>query len=308
MVGIVVLVMAGVGLSIVIDRRIKFSSGSVGIQNDIVLGASELDGLIALHCERSRLLSQQESKLLGGFPKSDGSLRGEENLFQRRKVLEDTRLQLLDSVSTLEADFSRCRADYRKKTWSAAIGERLGNLALRSGRQYHEATITRVTDVGLEIRHADGIARIQAPDLDQKMQDRFQWSEEERRKVLNEEMINLQRADDPVAGYPKPVERVVIRPQTRNQPDPGELVALRRQVTGWQLKISQLRSEQSVARSHSGYGNQTSVPGSLETWSAKADRCGRELARAQVALETAKSNLAAIAPSDSLLLSTPRDP
>jgi hypothetical protein len=225
-------------------------------------------------------------------------------LFERRKTLEDARIQLLDSISKLEAGFLRCRAVYRRKAWSAAVGEELGSLTLRSGRQYQDAVITRVTEVGLEIRHTDGIARIQPPDLDPKMQDRFQWSDEDRRKVLNEELINLER----VSGNPEPAERVIVRPQTRDSFDPDELAALRRRVTGWQIKISQLRNDQSAARAHSGGGNQASVPGSLETWNAKAERLARELARAQAALQAAKSNLAAVAPSDPLLFATPRDP
>ncbi len=208
MAGIVVLVMAGIGLSIVVDRRMKFSSGSVGVRNEIALGVLELDGLSARHAERSRLLSLQESKRHGESLNREGRLRGAESLFERRKTLEDSRIQLLDSVSKLEAGFLRCRADYRRKAWAAAVGEEMGNLTLRSGRKYQDAVITRVTDVGLEIRHADGIARIQAPDLDPKMQDRFQWSDEDRRKVLNEELINLEQA----AGDPEPGERVIARP------------------------------------------------------------------------------------------------
>jgi hypothetical protein len=68
----------------------------------------------------------------------------------------------------------------------------LGNLKVRNGREYLQATILRVTDVGLEIRHEDGIARIQAPDLDSKWQDRFQWKDDERRKVLAAERDNLE--------------------------------------------------------------------------------------------------------------------
>ena len=42
-------------------------------------------------------------------------------------------------------------------------------------------TITKVTEVGLEIRHEHGIARIQVSDLEGIWQQRFQWDDEERR-------------------------------------------------------------------------------------------------------------------------------
>jgi hypothetical protein len=79
------------------------------------------------------------------------------------------------------------------------------------------------------------------------------------------------------------------------------VAALRRLVIGWKSKVSKLRYERSVALSNSGYGGQTSVPGSLETWGAKAERLGNELVRAQSELVVAKSNLAAVAPGDPLL-------
>ena len=79
------------------------------------------------------------------------------------------------------------------------------------------------------------------------------------------------------------------------------MIAPARTVIGWKSKVTKLRSERSLALSNSGYGNQTSVPGSLETWGAKAARLGNELARANSELAVAKANLAALAPDDPLL-------
>jgi hypothetical protein len=50
-------------------------------------------------------------------------------------------------------------------------------LTTRDGREYLQAVISRVTDVGLEIRHEHGTARIQAADLDASYQERFQWEQ-----------------------------------------------------------------------------------------------------------------------------------
>lgn len=309
MVGMVVLVMAGVGLSLVIDRRLKFSSGVVKIQKEIHLDALELVHLTAWRDERARLLNDTVLKLQGGMGTSRGVQAKLENLNQRQAALEQTLRQLGKTFSSLEEDFSRYRADYRRKTWLAAAGDNLGNLKVRSGREYKQATITRVTDVGLEIRHEDGIARVQAPDLDSKLQDRFQWSDEERRQVLAKELQNMEgkdneaMADDSAISDRNSKSSVpkVSRFQTGIAPDSAEVSASRQLVVAWQSKVNLLGGEHQEAMSRAGYGSQSSVPGSLETWSARASRLGNALARAQGELAVARARLAAVAPNDPLL-------
>lgn len=309
MVGMIVLVLAGVGLSLVIDRRLSFSSGRLGIQREINLDASELEGLIAVREERSRLLNDKVEKPQIRAETSAEILGKLESLRRRQASLEITRQQLREMIARQEDDFSRFRAEYRRRTWADAPGEKLGILVVSNGREYREATITRVTEVGLEIRHADGIARVQAPDLDQEIQDRFQWSDEDRRKILKDEQDHLESISGELAeAVPAmsariqgPLVREPLRPQAKAAPNIEELAALRRMVVVWKSKVTKLRFEKSEAMSNSSYGNQTSVPGSLETWGAKAERIGNELARAQSALAVAKSNLAAAAPGDPLL-------
>lgn len=313
LVGIIILVMAGVGLSLMVDRRLKFSSSVGEIQRSISLDAMELEGLKAWHDERSRLLNDTGSRQQTGAMTNEEAVRKLENLNQRQTYLEETRRQLRKTMTSLEGDFSHCRAEYRRKTWAAALGESLGHLKIRGGREYLQATITRVTDVGLEIRHADGIARIQAPDLDQKLQDRFQWSDEERRKVLQEEHANLEgNAAEPAALADKTPEVVVreVSNFSNNNADANgeELPALRQQVIGWQAKVRQLRSDQMEAASRADSGNSPSVPGGLETWTVRAARLRNALIRGQGELAVAKSRLAAVAPNDSLLRSATGDP
>ncbi|MGL5017486.1 MAG: hypothetical protein ACRDBP_05095 [Luteolibacter sp.] len=313
MVGMIVIVMAGVALSLVVDRRLSFSSGKMRNQRELTLERAELEGLVASREERSRLLesqsakSQTETKV---FEAISGKLNA---LQQRREVLDQARGQLKGAITRLEDDFSTFRVRYRQGTWSRAPGEKLGNLVLANGREYRDAVITRVTDVGLEIRHADGIARIQAPELDRKIQDRFQWNDEERRRTLKDEHKNLQSIPETVVEKDTPdtsaFSESAARGSSRSQPgmdsDAIKLSELRRLVVAWKSKVNQLEADRSEALSNSGFGNRTSVPGSLETWSAKAARLGNELARANSALAIAKSDLAVVAPGDPLLRPDP---
>ena len=321
MIGVIVVVMTAIGLSLVVDKRFKFSKGAIELQREIVAGATEILELTARTDEQGRLLEDSGSTLHKG-----SNVRRElsallESQRQRQAVLEKSRIELRESITPLEGDFSRYRATYRQKNWTGAVGESLGTLTIRGGRAYQLATITRVTDVGLEIRHEHGIARIQAPDLEPKMQDRFQWSDEERRSRLKEEEENLMGKPDKdapeIVGGEDAVAEVIADPPTlpvnRIQnpnvtEDAEKLRLLRQRVSGWNGKVSTLRSERRDAASRASYGSQTSVPGSLETWVARSARLSRELLRAQASLAAAKSELAAVSPHDALLKPLETDP
>lgn len=309
LIGMIVLVLTAVGLSIIVEKRVSFSSGVSQVRRDLAASTAELAELKSQFEVRSVELVGQETKAksqAAGFQKVqiDMTRSGE-----RKAELLARKNKLSTELPALDAAFLSCRSDYRNSTWRRAIGESYPQLAIRGGREYKNATITKVTEVGIEIRHQHGIARIQAPDLDAAWQQRFQWNHEERRAKLKEEGLSLQSQFPVAESHPPsdgPVEDVVAsHPSPFTDADDAEKTAnlnlLRTQVLGWRFKISILTSERSIAASNASRGNQTSVPGTLETWSAKSTRLGNELVHAQVEFAKAKARLSAISPSDSLL-------
>ncbi|MES2922917.1 MAG: hypothetical protein V4819_15285 [Verrucomicrobiota bacterium] len=319
LVGMIVVVMAAVGLSIMADKHRSFSRGESELHREIHLGASEITELTTRKDESSLRLAEGGGKLrMGSQAHKEVSARLE-TIHQRQAALEKSRIQLGESIAALDVSFSRYRADYRSKEWELAVGESLDTLTIRGGRDFQQATITRVTDVGLEIRHDHGIARIQAQDLDAKMQDRFQWGDEERRSRLEEERNNREGKSakevpaepDVIANgeaaaqqiAPTPVPQMNRRQKTIPAVDPEKLKLLRLQVSGWSAKVSKLRIDRAEASSRASYRDQSSVPstGSLETWVARSARLGRELLQAQGALAAARADLATLAPNDPLL-------
>lgn len=308
--GMVVLVMTAVGLSMVMDRKMKSSSGNSSIQREIKSAQEDLEHLRVFHDERSQLLTSSGSQLVSGSALRTEIRRKSELLGKRQVELEARREALISTIPKLESAFSGYRAEYRRQTWAKAVGEKLGTFAIRGGREYHDAVITRITDVGIEIRHKDGIARVQAPDLDQKFQDRFQWSDEERRARLKEELDNHEK----IAQAAKPVEDSPIEPvvsresvPTKADIDQAKLDHLRAQVIAWKGRVSRLQTEKSDAQAQASYGGQNSVSGSLETWKSKAARIGAELAKARAELSVAKSRLTLVSPNDLLLRQTPQE-
>jgi hypothetical protein len=304
LIGLIVLVMAGVFLSIIVDTRFRFSRGQAELETsqaeseaflaelrvtararqDLLLRATHAAG------DSAAMLEEITPQLAGGDAEID--------------TLTEKRAALAQSITTLEKSFAEYRAAYRNAEWRLAIGEKHPSLAVRGGRTYQDVEITRVTPVGLEIRHADGIARIEGPDLPVPFQERFQWQDEERRAALHAEDENHRLTTE------------TPKPPTRRAPsaDPGtaptapaapavseELTKARSLVIRWETRVDTLANEYSTARSMAGNGRSPSVPGSLETWHARAQRLSVQLEKARNELSNAKVRLAGLSPDDPLL-------
>lgn len=300
MFGLIVVVFAGIGLSIAVDRRFNFSTSAAALETEIKSNESELEHLKEVHRERSSNLAELEPKRKTADAALANIKKLATDLGRRRTNLIAERESLRASTRLLEEEFTRYRMKYRETARDAAIGESLGTLTTRDGREYREVFISRVTDVGLEIRHAHGTARLSATDLNSSFQDRFQWDDEERRARIGEEM-EAHKALERVQETAPLTEKPRSNPD-KASPDLQKIQMLRGKVIAWRSKVSHLRSERSMALS-SSYGSQASPPGSLETWQAKAARLGREIAKAEAELASAKAALAAVAPNDELLRS-----
>lgn len=308
MVGLIIVVMAGVSLSLLVDRRFGFSGSGSSLERSLKADEAELAGLEDRFQRGSREFSETEPKRRMMTEARESILRQKGVLDRRRTSLTTSRDELRRAIPAIGEEFSRYRSKYRAAVWDSAVGQSLGNLTIRGGREYRQAVITRVTDVGLEIRHEDGIARVQAPDLNAALQERFQWNDEERRARLKEEdVLHESIARVPDSGEETQSETAESHQPARENPEPdsARLESLRDKVKTWKSKVAQLTSERNQALSAASSGGQSSVPGSLETWQAKAGRLGAKLSKARSELAAAKAELAMIAPHDPLLRPDP---
>ena len=338
LVGMVVLVMAGVGLSIMIDKRFSFSRGSNEMREDLVSGSNEMAELKALLESHLTDFGATDTRLRGDAAALKDLNTRSAGLRQRDADLTVKRSALREAIEAIDLKFSTYRVSYIRRARETAAGEQLVNLILRDGRTYPTATISKVTDAGLEIRHEHGIARIAAEDLTPQWRERFLWGDEERRdrektalRQRDEEAAaklarakeEEARAERIAAGLEMPVieevpEEVPIEapkaiaaldpqppakgldPEAVREQERAKLAGLQRLVIGWQSKVSSLSASLSEARSHVGYG-ETSVPGRLETWKAREQRLSAELINARTELGVARSKLVEVAPGDTLL-------
>lgn len=306
MIGVVVIVMTAIGLSLMMDQRNAFTSGADEIREVIEWDASELDRVKMLQVDASKRLAGELPQRQAWADELRTQTAASAQAVKKRADLLVAQRELRANLAALEADFTSYRARYKHATWSGASGEKLGTVKVRGGREYLDTVIVRVTEVGLEIRHKDGFARLQAPDLSDAFQDRFQWSDEERRKRLQGEIENQRKAEvlavrDAGAAEDLPSEDEAV-PLKRPGKDREQVNERRASVLAWKAKVSRIYDEVMEAAAWGGSGRQSSVPGRLETWKARETRLRGELARARTGLSLARSELAEISPNDSALI------
>ncbi len=309
MVGVIVVVFAGVVLSLMMDRKFRFSASVAALDRGLKASAEEIVSLQADLEEASRKLISQEPKLKQTAANHEIVRRQLAADTQKCAILTETRNSLQNAIPALKEEFSQYRGKYRTQARAAAVGQSLGTLSLRGGREYRQVVINQVTEVGLEVRHEHGIARIQAPDLDQSFQDRFQWNDEERRRKLSEEHAMSEaitaKPEEPAAVDEAPVLPIPSGKAGTRPDDEAKVDVLRAKVIKWKSKVSVISMERSNAVSSASYGSRSSVPGSLETWQAKTNRLTAELAKARGELAAAKAALGVVAPDDPLLRPDP---
>ncbi|RYD37670.1 MAG: hypothetical protein EOP87_03055 [Verrucomicrobiaceae bacterium] len=83
--------------------------------------------------------------------------------------------KLKASVDQQDGDFAKYRQEYVTSVRTAAEDEEVEVLRLKSGKEYSQVVIKRVTPEGMEIRHEFGSARVSSEDLDSKWHERFLW-------------------------------------------------------------------------------------------------------------------------------------
>lgn len=304
LVGCVILVMAGVASSLLIDRRFGFSKGRMELQQEMDAGETELDRLQAAYQENAALINGNESKLRMAAANHDALLRQVRALDQRRTTLMADQQDLQTSIQAIKQEYLRYKEKHLAKAWAEAVGQSLGNLKVRGGREYHNAVIVEVDPVGLQISHEEGRARVPAADLDPALQDRFQWNEKERRAQLEQERLQQESVHSGLGAtqnQPPNPAKPTRASRGWTEPTAAELEALRRRVSGWKSRVAQLTTESHDARSKAAFGRQVSVPGSLETWHNKASRLELELAKARSQLAVAKALLQEMEPASPLL-------
>ena len=310
LVGIIVLVFAGIVFSLMADKRFRFSSNKISLEERIAEEHHDLE-VCKTRLETARQHWRENCEPLAAQGTSvqsaaAGLKAGEVRLAALREEKEGIAAGL--SAATLALDDYRSR--YRQQVRGAAAGEQIAELKSRSGRIYKDVTIRKVSVTGMEIRNDQGISRLLPEDLDPAWHERFQWDRDEAAKSLDEEKARQDRhnqlMEDSRDDDPDPIPVVKpSKPGKTKEADPAEakIQSLREEVIEARSRYRNAQSEAMRARSEaSGSPRGRSVPGSLETWGDRAKRLESATVKLRSQYMAARGKLATLAPRDALLM------
>jgi hypothetical protein len=134
----------------------------------------------------------------------EAELRGlQEELAGKRAELIELReesRQLTSDMILLEERTAAWIREWRDTRRQIAVGERYPSIETLDERVYKDVEIVAVTGAGIEIRHADGTARIRCGQMPAEWAERFVWSASEQRGVLAAEREQAAELDRQVAA------------------------------------------------------------------------------------------------------------
>lgn len=297
---LIIIVFAAIGVSSLTTKRFEFSSSA---KSNSKLVQAEAETLSDLSVEKASLETRLHQEGI--------HVETAEQIEQLTKTLaeQQTKIDALKGdvktarahVTSVEESFAGYQKDYRSQIWLAAAGEKFPVIRLRTGREYKNATILRVTPVGLEIDHSEGRARLDAVNLDATWQERFQWNDAERLSTRGGERPQMEDAPAPPPVTQPKSSAVNTRPPPKPKISEAELGKIRNEFIAWNTKVFQLDSQYTEAQTKATQGGASSVPGSLETWAARAKRLETDLSRARDNQARARARLEIVSPNDSLL-------
>lgn len=292
---LVVLTLSGVFLSLLVDKRHdKIRAGSIQ--------ANEYDTNVSIMLELSASLDSKRKRHALLVSRAADAVSGMKSEVDLQKLIRDgissmgsDKTMLIRSIRDSETEFLAYQERYRRVVWASAAGERLGTLFTKSGRQFEKVVITRVTNVGFDISHAHGVAKVDYLDLGIELRERFQWVENERGRILS---IQPQLS----MGLDKRIDAGTSAKDTKSAPKDNDIAALRAEIKLWRNRISALRIEHSSAERQNRHGRNRSVPGSLRTWEEQAALLKQDITRFEAGLALAIEKLRSLSPADAALV------
>ncbi|QJE97221.1 hypothetical protein [Luteolibacter luteus] len=306
LVGMIVLVFAGVFFSLLADKRFSFSKNQSSISQTIEEEKLELEN-VKRELEGARADWKREYEPRTGQEELIATITRDSQASRRRlETLGEERDAAAEEAKRVADAFAEYQGRYRQQVRAEAAGEKVGELTTRGGRTYRDVTIWRVSAAGAEIRHSEGSTRLSPNELPVTWNDRFQWDKAELAQHLDEEREAEEQHKqfvDSKNNPPEPPQKTSGKKPKPAKPDEdpeylARVEVLRQAVIDTRLKLNQARTEANRARYEAASGKGRSVPGSLETWAERARRMEASSAKFHAQYMAARGKLASVAPND----------
>ena len=165
--------------------------------------------------------------------------------------------ELQDVIAKTDAEISQIekahvdyRNQYRSLIRSKAVGETFPEVQTNSGKTYKQVEIREVTDIGINIRHLDGMGRIAYEEFNAEWQERFQYDPKEKAAALAKEEA-ARRAYEAAMAEEEPVaeasgeggERAAPEEEPQDPKTQEGADQIRRLVQQKEIQLAKLRTE-----------------------------------------------------------------
>lgn len=163
-----------------------FQGGEVTIESEIASQTKELAGL------QTDLAAREETlKLAPARSEAAGKLRllkvDNTTLAEKAGRLKSEIEKENAAIKGLDEEWAAYKDRYRQFVRDKAVGEKLEQLEARDGTVYKEVDIREVTAIGMQIRHAGGLKRLEFEELSDEVQDYYQYDPAQKKAAVNAE-------------------------------------------------------------------------------------------------------------------------
>lgn len=156
--------------------------------------------------------------------------------------------ELEKGVSALREEWEDYKNRYRAQVREAAVGTRMPELRTADGKVFKAVEISKVTAIGVDIRHQDGLGRVSFEQLPPELQDLYQFDkaqmlaeasrEEEARAGLAQAVAKAQEAAGVVAEGERAKETEEMRRKLL-----ADIAAKEAQASSIEAQMRQLESD-----------------------------------------------------------------
>lgn len=299
LVGIIVLVFAGICFSLMADKRFKFSSGKADLEAAITDERVRLEAL-RRQTEIARDEYEEKARRANQPALMDKARQAVSTTGDRIRELRTQLADLTKGVEAEKAAFAEYRVRFRKQIRQAAVGEKLPQLEMAGGKVFQGVTIRRVTADGMEVSHSEGSLRLRPEDLADSWRQRFQWGADDLALAPKPKPVAEKPEEKKTSGRQEPVKQEQAKSGAAEKPN-KELGNARRDVSEARRRLERAELDVSRVRAEAEKSNVKTVPGSSESWNERIKRLedGCDAFRSQYM--EARGRLAKVSPDDALL-------
>jgi hypothetical protein len=302
LIGMVFVVFCGIGISLVADTRLEFGSSLHSLKSTISADQLKLETLnIAL--ETTRETWQREYAPVAGHEQTLAELESITSSNQARiSQLRAEQIGLTRQLNQTEQNFHNYRVRIRTQARANCVGQALESLTLPNGRSYRDVVVRGFDELGLRIHHQGGSARLSYEDLPESWKNRLHWQEDELKITQRQSPPSRKSVGTPetLPEPRKPIQKTIDQRSADRKPREDDIKVARTRFIQSRQAYLHLRSQASAARLNAS-SSRKSVPGSLETWAARAEKLERHTFQLRAGFLQAKSELSSISPGDPLL-------